>query len=237
MARTKYTPPQDINAASGVTPPHLRGPSDHELRMNALRSEYTRLYGIFTKNNLDPGPFARRLYGERDIDNIRQGVAAMRDFLIANHCLDDDPMVRQVDEDNRPEYEHASRESAEDWLSATPERAPTQPARPTPTQRPNMQVGCDPVEGKFYMVGNRAFHVVKGRNGHLYARSRNKSGQWEYQKGAIFAVRDNGRQATVEDIAAYGLASGRCFVCGKPLADPESVKRGIGPVCIKRVQG
>lgn len=31
--------------------------------------------------------------------------------------------------------------------------------------------------------------------------------------------------------AAYGRLVGRCGVCGRPLEDPESVERGIGPIC------
>jgi hypothetical protein len=31
--------------------------------------------------------------------------------------------------------------------------------------------------------------------------------------------------------AAYGRLVGRCGVCGRPLEDPESVERGIRPVC------
>lgn len=247
MARTKYTNTpvrgytgSSANTASQASAPR-RGPSDHELTMNSLRAEYKRLYKVFTDNNLDPSPFARRLYGESNVDNIRSGVAAMHNFLVVHGCMEDDPIVRRVAPDNRAEFDLASREFYEDWLRATPDRAPATkpaPARQAPAQRPNMVSGCEPAEGRFYMVGNKPFHVVKGRNGHLYARSRNpKTGQWEYQKGAIFAVRDHGRLATVEDIGAYGLASGRCFVCNRPLADPESVRTGIGPVCAKRVQG
>ncbi len=30
--------------------------------------------------------------------------------------------------------------------------------------------------------------------------------------------------------------SAYCRVCGKPLTDPESVKKGIGPVCESRLE-
>lgn len=32
----------------------------------------------------------------------------------------------------------------------------------------------------------------------------------------------------------YGLQSGRCGLCRSPLTDPESLARGIGPVCAKK---
>jgi hypothetical protein len=33
---------------------------------------------------------------------------------------------------------------------------------------------------------------------------------------------------------AYGKKFGKCSVCAKELSDPESVARGIGPVCAER---
>lgn len=32
-------------------------------------------------------------------------------------------------------------------------------------------------------------------------------------------------------ILNYGLHSGECAICGRPLTDPRSLKNGIGPVC------
>jgi hypothetical protein len=29
----------------------------------------------------------------------------------------------------------------------------------------------------------------------------------------------------------YGKASGNCSICGRDLTDPESIERGIGPIC------
>lgn len=34
--------------------------------------------------------------------------------------------------------------------------------------------------------------------------------------------------------ASYGMASGNCGICGRTLTEPESIQRGIGPVCIKK---
>ncbi len=33
---------------------------------------------------------------------------------------------------------------------------------------------------------------------------------------------------------AYGLKSGECSCCGRPLSDPKSIAAGIGPVCAKK---
>lgn len=33
----------------------------------------------------------------------------------------------------------------------------------------------------------------------------------------------------------YGLQIGKCGICGKALTVPESIQRGIGPVCLSKV--
>lgn len=41
-------------------------------------------------------------------------------------------------------------------------------------------------------------------------------------------------QLPLEASAQYGRITGSCGVCGRVLEDPESVARGIGPVCINK---
>jgi len=36
-----------------------------------------------------------------------------------------------------------------------------------------------------------------------------------------------------EAAIAYGRKTGRCSICGRDLTDPESVARGIGPICLQ----
>jgi hypothetical protein len=38
-----------------------------------------------------------------------------------------------------------------------------------------------------------------------------------------------------QSMAAYGKLVGKCGACGRPLEDKESVERGIGPVCAKKL--
>ena len=40
-----------------------------------------------------------------------------------------------------------------------------------------------------------------------------------------------------EAMAAYGRLVGKCGLCGRILEDKESIKNGIGPVCIKKFGG
>lgn len=40
-----------------------------------------------------------------------------------------------------------------------------------------------------------------------------------------------GIPSTLEEAIKYGRETGKCACCGRPLTDPKSVARGIGPVC------
>lgn len=44
---------------------------------------------------------------------------------------------------------------------------------------------------------------------------------------ALAAVERDPQEAAI----AYGRATGRCSICGRELTDPESIARGIGPIC------
>jgi hypothetical protein len=45
------------------------------------------------------------------------------------------------------------------------------------------------------------------------------------------------RKATIEEVGNWGRATGTCLVCSRRLDDPESVDRGIGPVCYAKMGG
>lgn len=68
--------------------------------------------------------------------------------------------------------------------------------------------------------------VTRGADGRKKAR-------WEYAKGLGFKVADMSPM-TLAQAAQFGHLHGVCLVCCKQLTDPESVKRGIGPVCAKK---
>lgn len=38
-----------------------------------------------------------------------------------------------------------------------------------------------------------------------------------------------------EEATAYGFRTGECSICGIKLTNPESIERGIGPICAERV--
>jgi hypothetical protein len=48
-------------------------------------------------------------------------------------------------------------------------------------------------------------------------------------------AREHGDAETADRIARWLIAGGNCAHCGRPLADPESVNRGVGPDCWARL--
>lgn len=65
------------------------------------------------------------------------------------------------------------------------------------------------------------------------APGRRARARWVYAPGMGFEVAHM-TPMTLEAAAKFGHLHGVCFVCCKALTDPESVKRGIGPVCAKK---
>lgn len=57
--------------------------------------------------------------------------------------------------------------------------------------------------------------------------------RWEYAPG-VGRTLAGLSPMSLEEAIEFGHLHGICFVCTKPLTDPASVARGIGPVCAKR---
>jgi hypothetical protein len=88
----------------------------------------------------------------------------------------------------------------------------------------------------FYRVGDDFIRVKVSRSsGNPYGMLLNReTHKFEYAPGVLKGVSPDNR-LTLEDAAAYGINSGYCLICSKELTKEESVKRGIGPVCAKRL--
>lgn len=97
----------------------------------------------------------------------------------------------------------------------------------------------------YYVSGQKYLVVVSNRAGTAtYAKElqvtkepgRRAKARWVYAPG-------EGRNVahltpmTLEQAAKFGHLHGVCFVCCRALTDPESVKRGIGPVCATKFGG
>jgi hypothetical protein len=95
----------------------------------------------------------------------------------------------------------------------------------------------------YYVTANGTFLVVvKNRNGdRTYAKrlvvtksnGRTKA-RWQYAPGMGQAVAEM-TPMTLAQAAQFGHLHGVCLVCCRQLTDPESVQRGIGPVCATKV--
>ena len=73
-----------------------------------------------------------------------------------------------------------------------------------------------------------AFLTTDGRyNLYRAFAANNKDSQIEMALRVLLS----GREAMIQGLRAYGIAAGKCGMCGHKLTTPESIKRGIGPEC------
>lgn len=80
--------------------------------------------------------------------------------------------------------------------------------------------------GALYVTNAEGAYLGKVARGKFY-RVRSCTDE---QEGVITRLIQDPKAAA----EAYGLESGICCLCSRELSDPESVARGIGPVCAKR---
>lgn len=94
----------------------------------------------------------------------------------------------------------------------------------------------DPAAG-MYRMGDELYRVKISRNGQWYAEmavkpipgSGRKSLSWEY-----LGKRINLSTAEILSDAEAGKFSGYCVRCNAELTVPESIERGMGPVCANK---
>lgn len=75
------------------------------------------------------------------------------------------------------------------------------------------------------------FAFVQGRSANLFKRFKSDT----VLASALFALLKADKQGRIDMGTAYALESGRCWVCNRLLTTPESIIKGIGPVCAKKV--
>jgi Family of unknown function (DUF6011) len=88
----------------------------------------------------------------------------------------------------------------------------------------------------FYLYKNGVYKVqTSKRTNRPYAlRLDPETGKFDYEKGTIFQLK-NPMRLTVDQAAKLGAKWHRCVICGADLTDPESIERGIGPYCAKKL--
>ena len=88
----------------------------------------------------------------------------------------------------------------------------------------------------YYSHGDKVYEVVKSKQGHTYAKQMIVNGpwaKWEFVPGAM-ATFQQWEPMTLEDAAQWGKKFGSCMICGRLLVKPESIERGIGPICAEK---
>lgn len=95
-------------------------------------------------------------------------------------------------------------------------------------------------EEGFYIMDGSVYRVVRSKSsGKPYGKvlkisESTSKGSWEYAPGVIGKLAE-ARVLTVEIAKRMGAQYGICMVCGATLTDPESVDRGIGPICANKI--
>jgi hypothetical protein len=135
-------------------------------------------------------------------------------MMIARDLAYDDALA--VFANNLSDEYHALAQKANDLADAYASR---------PVERPGI---FRSTEGTFAVKTNREGTRMYAKR--LCGRS------WEYASGVIFRLSESHRM-TVEECEALSLYIGSCAWCSRELTAEKSVKRGMGPVCAKRVQG
>lgn len=91
-----------------------------------------------------------------------------------------------------------------------------------------------------YYVRGQAYYVVVENKSKTstYAKvlAKSEAGRWfwAYAPGVGVTLADS-TPLTLREAASFGHLHGVCIRCCADLTDPESVQRGIGPVCAKKM--
>lgn len=96
-----------------------------------------------------------------------------------------------------------------------------------------------PEPGLYVLDGDVIKVQLNGAGTRVYAKRLVPSGtsgrgSWEYEQGLIDRLQ-GATPANEETMAAWGRRTGTCGVCGALLTNPESIERGIGPICAGRL--
>lgn len=89
----------------------------------------------------------------------------------------------------------------------------------------------------FYHNSLGVFKVVTNAgSGRRYAKKLVKTStghEWEFAKGAVTKLQVS-TKLTEETAAQFGALYGTCICCLRTLDNEESIKLGIGPICLKK---
>lgn len=101
--------------------------------------------------------------------------------------------------------------------------------------QPKKPSGSSDLKAGVYTDGVAVIRVYLGQqSGKLLAKAVdtvNGEADYDYLGLASRYVDETFHRMTLDEVGAMGKTSGTCIICGRRLDDPESVDRGIGPIC------
>lgn len=99
----------------------------------------------------------------------------------------------------------------------------------------------EPEAGVYVVNGDHYVRVYHGQqSGRMLAKRihmEQDGGEWtvsyEYLGAAsrVLVPSATPQRLSIEEVGSLGITTNHCLICGHRLDDPESVDRGIGPVC------
>lgn len=103
---------------------------------------------------------------------------------------------------------------------------------------------CNPTEPEAGIYVIHGDHYVRVYHGQQSGRMLAKRISWEQDGDETFVSYEylglaskvlvpaaTPERLPLEEVGSLGIATNHCLICGRRLDDPESVDRGIGPVC------
>ena len=134
-----------------------------------------------------------------------------------------------------PDWSRSTRSKASDVIDFLV-TLPKKTAAPAPARE---------FEAGIYRSGDHLVRVYEGqKSGAMLVKQvdRHSDGplpedqyvSYTYLGAASRVLDDSYVRLSMEEVGALGVASNHCLICGRRLDDPESVDRGIGPVCASR---
>lgn len=96
---------------------------------------------------------------------------------------------------------------------------------------------ADVEAGVYVNPDGAVYRVYLGQQSGRMLAAKVEGDEFVYAGAAARFVTSASRKMTIEEAAAWGKTTGTCIVCARRLDVPESVDRGIGPVCYARMGG
>lgn len=152
--------------------------------------------------------FIKRLVAERDISAVAERVDNDRAWAVAG------------------QFSTADASALIDILLAQPRKE---------AQAEEVIVRSEPEAG-IYRSGDHLVRVYLGQQSGRMLVKEVQIDEWNavgyaYLGVATKVLDESYVRLSVDEVGSLGITTGHCLVCGRRLDDPESVDRGIGPVC------